>query len=70
MRHAKAAAEEPGETDFDRVLTAEGIRMARETATTLKGRGFQIERIIASAAARTLQTADIVAEEMGRFPSL
>ena len=64
MRHAKAAAEEPGETDFDRVLTAEGIRMARETATTLKGRGFQIERIIASAAARTLQTADIVAEEM------
>ena len=64
MRHAKAAAEEPGETDFDRVLTAEGIRMARETATTLNGRGFQIERIIASAAARTLQTADIVAEEM------
>ena len=64
MRHAKAAAEEPGETDFDRVLTAEGIRMARETAATLKGRGFQIDRIIASAAARTLQTADIVAEEM------
>lgn len=64
MRHAKAAAEEPGETDFDRVLTAEGIRRAKETAATLKGCGFQIDRVIASAAARTLQTADIVVEEM------
>jgi phosphohistidine phosphatase SixA len=45
MRHAKAAAEEPGETDFDRVLTAEGIRMAQETAATLKGCGFQIDRV-------------------------
>ncbi len=64
MRHAKAAAEEPGESDFDRVLTAEGIRMAQETAAALKTLGPRIERIIASAAARTLQTADIVAEEM------
>ena len=64
MRHAKAANEEPGESDFDRCLTTEGIRMARETATAMKDRGFQIERIISSSAVRTRETADIVAEEM------
>jgi len=64
MRHAKAANEEPGESDFDRCLTTEGIRMARETAAAMKERGFQIDRIISSSAVRTRQTADIVAEEM------
>ena len=64
MRHAKAADEEPGESDFDRCLTTDGIRMARETAAAMKERGFQINRIISSSAVRTLQTTDIIAEEM------
>ena len=64
MRHAKAAAEEPGETDFDRVLTTKGIHMAQKTASVMKDQGFRIDRIISSSAARTRQTADIVAEKM------
>ena len=64
MRHAKAANEEPGETDFDRCLTTEGIRMAQETAAVIKERGFRINRIISSSAVRTRQTAAIVAEKM------
>ncbi len=64
MRHAKAADEVPGESDFDRCLTTDGIRMARETAAAIKERGFQINRIISSSAVRTLQTTDIIAEEM------
>ena len=38
--------------------------MARETAAAMKERGFQINRIISSSAVRTLQTTDIIAEEM------
>jgi phosphohistidine phosphatase SixA len=38
--------------------------MATETATTLQNAGFRIDRIIASAAERTRQTADLVAETM------
>lgn len=64
MRHATAANEEPGESDFDRCLTAEGTQLARETAAAIKERGFLLDRIIASSAVRTRQTADIVAEEM------
>ena len=64
MRHAKAAAEEAGESDFERRLTADGILTARQTATTLLSSGFRIDRIIASAAERTRQTADLVAEGM------
>ncbi len=64
MRHAKAAAEEAGESDFDRRLTADGIQMTTESAATLRNAGFRIDRIIASAAERTRQTADLVAEGM------
>ncbi|MBC7965944.1 MAG: histidine phosphatase family protein [Fuerstia sp.] len=64
MRHAQAATEEAGESDFERRLTADGIRMATQTATTLRNRGFHIDRLIASAAERTRQTADLVTEEM------
>lgn len=64
MRHAEAAREEAGESDFERRLTADGIRMATESAATLRNAGFRIDRIIASAAERTRQTADLVAETM------
>lgn len=64
MRHAKAAAEEPYESDFQRCLTAEGIRIASETGAALLTEGFRIDRIIASAAERTRQTADLVTAAM------
>ena len=64
MRHAEAASEESHVPDFARCLTEDGIRLAGETATTLLSRGFRIDRIIASAAERTRQTADLVAEGM------
>jgi phosphohistidine phosphatase len=64
MRHAEAAAEEPGESDFDRCLTTDGVRMAQVTAAAMKHRGFRFDRIISSSATRTLQTAEIIADEM------
>lgn len=64
MRHAKAEAEKPHESDFQRRLTEDGIRTARETAATLLSHGIRIDRIISSAAERTRQTADLIAEGM------
>ena len=64
MRHAKAAAEEPHESDFQRCLTDDGIRTACETAATLLSHGIRIDRIISSAAERTRQTADLIAAGM------
>jgi phosphohistidine phosphatase len=64
MRHAKAAAEQQHESDFERRLTDDGIRTASETAATLLSHGIQIDRIICSAAERTRQTADLIAAGM------
>ncbi len=64
MRHAKAANEKPYESDFQRCLTEDGIRTASETAATLHSHGIRIDRIIASAAERTRQTADLITEGM------
>ena len=64
MRHAKAAAEKPHESDFQRCLTEDGIRTVGETAATLLSRGIRIDRIISSAAERTRETADLIAAGM------
>ena len=69
MRHAKAVEEKPYESDFLRCLTEDGIRTASETAATLLRHGIRIDRIIASAAERTRQTADLITEGMRLTPA-
>ena len=69
MRHAKAAAEEPHQSDFQRCLTAGGIRIASATGTALLDGGFRIDRVTASAAKRTRQTADLVTAAMSLSPA-
>lgn len=64
MRHAEAATAEPCEYDFQRCLTDDGIRIASQTGAALLNCGFRIDRIIASAAQRTQQTADLVSTAM------
>lgn len=60
MRHAEASEEMAGQTDFDRSLTADGIAVARETAEIAKALGLKPDRVIASAAVRTAQTAALM----------
>ena len=64
MRHAAAAGEEPGGSDFERRLTNDGVQTATTTATAIRNSEFHIDRIIASAALRTRQTADLIVEGM------
>lgn len=64
MRHAKAGEGKPSQSDFDRSLTDKGTAMARTTGKCLKSLGLKIDRVIASSAVRTQQTAEIVAAEV------
>ncbi len=62
MRHAEAEDEHAGCRDFDRALTPDGRKMARQTAELLKQQAVQVDLILTSAARRTIQTAQLVAE--------
>ena len=60
MRHGEACDEVAGQTDFDRNLTTAGISMTRETAEIAKALGLKPDRVVASAALRTAQTAELM----------
>lgn len=60
MRHASAASELSGQCDFDRALTEDGRRVALQTGCLLAELGIQLDRVIASAAVRTSETAQLV----------
>jgi len=62
MRHATAGEGKHSQRDFDRELTSEGYETATQTGHLLKRMGIPIDVVIASAAARTRQTAEAVRE--------
>ncbi|HJR70180.1 MAG TPA: histidine phosphatase family protein [Gammaproteobacteria bacterium] len=61
LRHAKAVPAAEAPTDTSRPLAARGERDARLIGERLRERGTRIDSIVTSPAARTLQTAQIVA---------
>lgn len=60
MRHGEACEEVAGQTDFDRSLTATGISMTQNTAEIAKTLGLRPDRVVASSAVRTAQTAALM----------
>lgn len=64
LRHATAEDQSQMFKDFDRELNSRGIMDAARMGHYLKQQGTTIESIKASGAARTYQTAKIVAEQM------
>jgi phosphohistidine phosphatase len=63
MRHAKA--EQDGPTDFDRRLAERGHRDAAEAGRWLAAQGVVPQQALVSAAVRTQQTWEAVAEGAG-----
>lgn len=61
MRHAKSSWENPGLSDFDRILNERGKKDAPEMGKRFHKRNFKPDLIIASPAKRTLKTAQDVA---------
>ncbi|MFO0979610.1 MAG: histidine phosphatase family protein [Planctomycetaceae bacterium] len=64
MRHAEAAPESALQTDYDRPLTEDGVRMATLTGEAWKSVGSGLDRVVASAAVRTTETARLFAAKV------
>lgn len=62
VRHAHAEWPAYRGRDFDRPLTEKGLRDARATGLAIRAAGLAPDRIIASAARRTEQTATLLAQ--------
>ncbi len=69
MRHSHAASP-AGVRDFDRPLTADGERLAETTGRLLRDLGEHPNTILASAARRTSDTAEIVCRQFPDPPVL
>ena len=61
MRHAEAEQEQHDQSDFDRVLTPDGQKLAIKTGALLQHHNIPIQRVLTSAAVRTHLTATLVA---------
>ena len=66
LRHAKSAWDDPIARDFDRPLNARGRKAARTIGREMRAQGLEFERVIASPAARVIETIGDVEEGYGR----
>jgi len=70
MRHAHALdiGEKGIRSDRTRPLSGKGIEISHEVAAALKTIGIQLDCVVTSPYPRALQTAEIVAHELGETP--
>jgi phosphohistidine phosphatase len=64
LRHAKAVPAESGVEDFDRTLMLSGMQDAGAMARYLRKSDHAVDLILCSASARTMQTAELVLQEL------
>jgi len=64
LRHAKAVPPESGIEDFDRTLMLSGMQDAGAMARYLRKSDYAVDLILCSAAARTVQTAELMLQEL------
>jgi broad specificity phosphatase PhoE len=63
IRHGHAAKSENGDAgDFDRILSAKGIKQARQLGKVIAGAGIVLDSVVCSAAGRAKDTARIAAK--------
>jgi phosphohistidine phosphatase len=65
LRHAKSAWDDPVAHDFDRPLNKRGRRAARAVGVEMRAQRLRFDRVIASPAARVVETLADVAEGFG-----
>ncbi len=63
IRHARAV--DHASNDWERSLTADGWREARAVGAALKKAGVQLDAVVASPLVRAVQTATLIAMELG-----
>ena len=62
VRHTHKAQEKPGQDDYDRELSQEGLEEATQIAQKLSNTSIKTDLIVSSPAVRTRQTAEIFAD--------
>ena len=65
VRHAKSSWEDMTLADHDRPLLPVGIKRTKKIAAYLKQRGIRPDLMLSSSAVRALETAKIIAKEIG-----
>ncbi len=65
VRHAKSSWKDPGLPDHRRPLNKRGRRDAPMMGRRLTEQGSPVELIVSSSAARAVETAEAIAEELG-----
>jgi phosphohistidine phosphatase len=66
LRHAKSAWDDPVQRDFDRPLNKRGRRAAQTIGREMRALGLCFDLVIASPAARVIETLEDVADGYGR----
>jgi phosphohistidine phosphatase len=69
FRHARADRAVPGQSDLERVLTADGKNDAAIMGAYIGRHGFHPDRVVVSPAARTRETWDAVAAALRPAPA-
>lgn len=64
LRHAKAVPSESGIEDFDRTLMLSGMQDAGAMARYLRKSDYTLDLILCSSAARTVQTAELLLQQL------
>lgn len=70
LRHAKSGMGEPGERDFDRTLNEKGQRAAAAMGRHWQVLGGGFDAVIASPAARVIDTVDQFGRAFGGLPTV
>jgi len=65
LRHAKSSWDDPVARDFDRPLNAKGHRAGRTVGQEMRRLGLHFDAIVASPAARVVETLEEVAQGFG-----
>jgi phosphohistidine phosphatase len=65
LRHAKSTWDDPVARDFDRPLNRRGHKAARAVGLEMRALGLRFDRVVASPAARVIETLAGVAEGYG-----
>lgn len=66
LRHAKSGWNDPVARDFDRPLNKKGRKAARIVGSEMRAQGLEFDRVVASPAARVVETLADVARGYGR----
>ena len=64
VRHAMARSTEAGKKDIDRLLSSEGMQQSSRLGVYLAKMNTTISAIICSSAARAVQTAELIADQL------